>query len=94
MGKGGEQPSHNCTANGTITISYTVDKAGNVISARRSSGISDPCVVTAAVIWVKKYVKPKKPPPILLEHIKLLFRIFWAPNSSFRSQSFMRMKLP
>ncbi len=39
MGKGGEQPSHNCTANGTITISYTVDKAGNVISARRSSGI-------------------------------------------------------
>ena len=60
MGKGGEQPSHNCTANGTITISYTVDKAGNVISARRSSGISDPCVVTAAVIWVKKYVKAEK----------------------------------
>lgn len=60
MGKGGEQPSHNCTANGTITISYTVDKAGNVISAHRSSGISDPCVVTAAVIWVKKYVKAEK----------------------------------
>lgn len=60
MGKGGEQPSHNCTANGTITISYTVDKAGNVISARRSSGISDPCDVTAAVIWVKKYVKAEK----------------------------------
>ena len=60
MGKGGEQPSHNCMANGTITISYTVDKAGNVISARRSSGISDPCVVTAAVIWVKKYVKAEK----------------------------------
>ena len=60
MGKGGEQPSHNCAANGTITISYTVDKAGNVISARRSSGISDPCVVTAAVIWVKKYVKAEK----------------------------------
>lgn len=60
MGKGGEQPSHNCTANGTITISYTVDKAGNVISARKSSGISDPCVVTAAVIWVKKYVKAEK----------------------------------
>ena len=60
MGKGGEQPSQNCTANGTITISYTVDKAGNVISARRSSGISDPCVVTAAVIWVKKYVKAEK----------------------------------
>ena len=60
MGKGGEQPSHTCTASGTITISYTVDKAGNVISARRSSGISDPCIVTAAVIWVKKYVKAEK----------------------------------
>lgn len=62
MGKGGEQPSHNCSANGTITISYTVDKAGNVTSAHRSSGISDPCVVTAAVIWVKKYVKAEKAP--------------------------------
>lgn len=60
MGKGGEQPPHNCSANGTITISYLVDKAGNVTSARRSSGISDPCVVTAAVIWVKKYVKAEK----------------------------------
>ena len=60
MGKGGEQPPHNCSANGTITISYIVDKAGNVTSARRSSGISDPCVVTAAVIWVKKYVKAEK----------------------------------
>ncbi len=60
MGKGGEQPPHNCSANGTITISYVVDKAGNITSARRSSGISDPCVVTAAVIWVKKYVKAEK----------------------------------
>ena len=60
MGKGGEQPPHNCSANGTITISYTVDKTGNVTSARRGSGITDPCVVTAAVIWVKKYVKAEK----------------------------------
>lgn len=60
MGRGGEQPPHNCDASGTINIAYTVDKSGNVISARRGSGISDPCVLTAAVIWVKKYVKAEK----------------------------------
>ncbi len=38
----------------------TVDKAGNVTSAGRSSGIKDVCNVTAAVIWTKKYVKAKK----------------------------------
>ena len=73
MGKGGEQPSHNCSANGTITISYTVDKAGNVTSARRSSGISDPCVVTAAVIWVKKYVKAEKAITISTGTYKITF---------------------
>ncbi len=60
MGRGGVQPSHNCTAAGSISISYTVDKAGNVISARRSGGISDPCVVSTSVSWVKKYVKAEK----------------------------------
>lgn len=60
MGRGGEQPPHNCSASGTVNIAYTVDKAGNVISARRTSGVSDPCIVTAAVIWVKKYVKAEK----------------------------------
>ena len=60
MGRGGEQPQHNCDASGTVNIAYTVDKSGNVTSARRGSGISDPCVVTAAVIWVKKYVKAEK----------------------------------
>ena len=60
MGRGGEQPPHNCDASGTINIAYTVDKSGNVTSARRGSGISDPCVVTAAIIWVKKYVKAEK----------------------------------
>ena len=60
MGRGGEQPPHNCDASGTVNIAYTVDKSGNVTSARRGSGISDPCVVTAAVIWVKKYVKAEK----------------------------------
>ena len=60
MGRGGEQPPHNCDASGTVNIAYTVDKSGNVTSARRGSGISDPCVVTAAIIWVKKYVKAEK----------------------------------
>lgn len=60
MGRGGAQPAHNCTASGTITIAYTVDKAGNVISARRSSGTSDPCVVATSVSWVKAYVKAEK----------------------------------
>lgn len=60
MGRGGAQPSHNCTASGPITISYTVDKSGNVISARRSNGISDPCAVSTSVSWVKKYVKAEK----------------------------------
>ncbi|WP_034690390.1 hypothetical protein [Kaistella palustris] len=60
MGRGGAQPTHSCTASGTINISYTVDKAGNVVSARRSGGVSDPCVVTNSVSWVKKYVKAEK----------------------------------
>lgn len=60
MGRGGAQPSHNCSASGTITISYTVDKAGNVVSARRSGGVSDPCVVSTSVSWIKKYVKAEK----------------------------------
>ena len=60
MGRGGKQPSHNCTASGTINISYTVDKAGNVASARRASGVSDPCIATNSVAWVKKYVKAEK----------------------------------
>ncbi|MFY1048191.1 ferric siderophore ABC transporter substrate-binding protein [Chryseobacterium sp. GP-SGM7] len=60
MGRGGAQPSHNCSASGSITISYTVDKAGNVVSARRSGGISDPCVSSTSVSWVKKYVKAEK----------------------------------
>ena len=60
MGRGGAQPTNNCTATGTINVSYTVDKAGNVISARRLSGVSDPCVVSSSVSWVKKYVKAER----------------------------------
>ncbi|WP_153396949.1 energy transducer TonB [Chryseobacterium vaccae] len=60
MGRGGAQPSHSCTASGSITIAYTVDKAGNVVSARRAGGVSDPCVSSTSVAWVKKYVKAEK----------------------------------
>ncbi|MDR2234775.1 MAG: ferric siderophore ABC transporter substrate-binding protein [Chryseobacterium sp.] len=60
MGRGGAQPSHSCTASGSITVAYTVDKAGNVVSARRAGGISDPCVASTSVAWVKKYVKAEK----------------------------------
>ncbi|WP_260446702.1 DUF3526 domain-containing protein, partial [Elizabethkingia anophelis] len=60
MGRGGAQPSHSCSASGSITLSYTVDKAGNVISVRRSGGISDPCIVSTSLKWVKQYVKAEK----------------------------------
>ncbi len=60
MGRGGAQPTHSCSASGTINISYVVDKAGNVISARRSSGSSDGCISTNAVSWVRKYVKAEQ----------------------------------
>ena len=60
MGRGGAQPTHSCSASGSINIAYTVDKAGNVISARRSGGVSDACVVSTSVSWVKKYVKAEK----------------------------------
>lgn len=57
MGRGGAQPNHDCAASGSISISYTVDKSGKVISAKRLSGVSDPCVASTAVSWVKQYVK-------------------------------------
>ena len=60
MGRGGAQPSHSCSASGSISISYTVDKAGNIISAKRSGGSSDPCLVSTSTSWVKKYVKAEK----------------------------------
>lgn len=59
-GKSGPKPSHNCTASGQIKITYIVDKAGNVISANRSSGVSDPCVVSTTISWVKRYVKAER----------------------------------
>lgn len=60
MGRGGQQPANSCSASGTITIAFTVDKAGNVVSAKRSGGISDACVAKTSVDWVKKYVKAER----------------------------------
>lgn len=60
MGKSGKLPSHNCKTKGQLVMFFTVDKAGNVTNTRRSSGIKDACNITAAVIWMKKYVKAKK----------------------------------
>lgn len=60
MGKSGKLPSHNCTTKGELVMSFMVDKNGTVTSAGRSSGINDKCTTTAAVIWLKQYVKAKK----------------------------------
>lgn len=60
MGRGGAQPAHSCSASGTIHVAYTVDKAGNVVSARRSGGVSDGCIVSTSVSWVKQYVKAER----------------------------------
>lgn len=60
MGKAGKLPSHNCTTKGELVMSFMVDKNGTVTSAGRSSGINDKCTTTAAVIWLKQYVKAKK----------------------------------
>lgn len=60
MGRGGAKPSASCTEDGSIVISYTVDKAGNVVSAQRSSGSKNQCIVDTAVSWVKRYVKAEK----------------------------------
>jgi hypothetical protein len=72
MGRGGAQPVHSCKASGSITLAYTVDKAGNVISVRRSGGISDPCIVSTSIQWVKQYVKAEKANFLLPEPIASL----------------------
>ncbi|PZU91695.1 MAG: hypothetical protein DI529_00595 [Chryseobacterium sp.] len=60
MGKSGKLPPHNCRTKGQLVMFITIDKAGNVTNAGRSSGIKDACNITAAVIWTKQYVKAKK----------------------------------
>lgn len=56
-GKGGEIPSHNCNASGTITFKYTVDKSGKVIDADRISGLSNPCAIQKGKDWIFQYVR-------------------------------------
>lgn len=57
MGRGGAQPKHSCKASGTISLSYTVNKKGNVIAVHRSGGVSDACIVSTSIGWIKTYVK-------------------------------------
>lgn len=56
----GKFPSHNVKEKGSITISYEVDKNGNVISARRISGLKDNNTINNAITMIKKYVKAEK----------------------------------
>lgn len=60
MGRGGTPPAHTCSVGGAINITYTVDRLGRIISARRISGISDACAVSTSISWVKKYVKAEE----------------------------------
>lgn len=56
----GKFPSHNVKEKGSITITYTVDASGKVISAHRSAGLRSRNAINNAVILVKKYVKAEK----------------------------------
>ena len=56
----GRFPSHNVKEKGSITISYTVDQNGNVISAYRIEGLRDRNTINNAITLVKKYVKTDK----------------------------------
>lgn len=60
MGQSGKLPHHNCKTKGELVMAISVDANGNVTSAKRSKGLSDICNITAAVIWLKKYVKAEK----------------------------------
>lgn len=56
----GKFPTHNVKEKGSITISYTVDKNGNVISAYRVAGLRERNTINNAITLVKKYVKAEK----------------------------------
>lgn len=56
----GKFPTHNVKEKGSITISYTVDKNGNVVSAYRVAGLRERNVINNAITLVKKYVKAEK----------------------------------
>lgn len=56
----GKLPTHNVKEKGSITISYTVDANGNVVSAYRVDGLRDRNTINNAISMVKKYVKAEK----------------------------------
>ena len=56
----GRFPSHNVKEKGSITISYTVDQNGNVVSAYRIEGLRDRNTINNAIALVKKHVKAEK----------------------------------
>lgn len=56
----GVLPPHNVREKGSITISYTVDPSGNVISAYRTAGLRDKNTINNAATLVRKYVKAEK----------------------------------
>ena len=60
MGRGGNPPVNKCSATGSISISYSVDKDGNVVSAKRSGGVLDACIISTSISWVKEFVKAEK----------------------------------
>lgn len=56
----GAFPPHNVKERGSITITYTVDPGGSVISAYRSAGLRDRNTVNNAATLVRRYVKAEK----------------------------------
>lgn len=56
----GKFPPHNVKEKGSITIAYTVDANGNVISAYRTDGLRSKNTINNAITLVKKYVKAEK----------------------------------
>lgn len=56
----GKFPPHNVKEKGSITITYTVDANGNVVSAYRSDGLRERNTINNAITLVRKYVKAEK----------------------------------
>lgn len=56
----GKLPPHSVKEKGSITISYTVNEDGNVVSAYRVDGIRDRNTINNAITLIKKYVKAEK----------------------------------
>lgn len=56
----GTLPQHSVKEKGSITISYTVNEEGNVVSAYRIDGLRDRNTINNAITLIKKYVKAEK----------------------------------